>query len=276
MTLPEGFSPVEHFKSVAIRSYNKLVKEAFKDIDESVPESITSPRASLRTACLIDSKDSSILINNRMMLFYFTLRQAQDLQAPLYGIPTGTYHQNVKFRPQVCLYFREPLDEVDPDFQPLRAQIQFRLMDETETSLSKTKLTTLANKVKSEFVIGNSGYKWRKGKTLCKYTDQDKGYSLQIYAFSVNEGKQIISKVLDLQNDSPDWEKLTINESDLPSGAYPTLPPQRNILGKATRLPRKRPVGNVSFQRATCSVWGLTKPVNLVDLTGRMFDALAD
>jgi hypothetical protein len=275
MTLPEGFSPVDHFKSVAIRSYNKLVKEAFKDIDESLPEAINSPRASLRTACLIQNNDSSILINNRMMLFYFTLRQAQDLQAPLYGIPVGQFHEKRRFRPQVCLYFREPLDEVDPDFHPLRAQIQFRLMDETETSLSKAELTSLANKIKSEFVVGNSGYKWRKGKVSCFYHDPEKGYTLRIYAISANEGKQLIGKVLDLRNDSPEWEKLTINESDLPSAAYPTLPPLRNIVGQSTRLPRKRPIGNVIFQRATCSVWGLTKPINLVDLTGRMFDALA-
>lgn len=276
MTLPEGFTSAKHFRQVSMQSYNKIVREAFKDIADDLPDSINTPRASLRTACSIASNDSTVLIASRMMLFYFTLRQAQDLQAPLYGIPTGLYHQTFKFRPQVCLYFKEPLDEVDPDFHPLRAQIQFRLMDETETSITKAKLTTIANRVKSEFATGGRGYKWRKGKVLCRYQDPERGYSLQIYAFTITEGKEVVNKVLDLQSHSPDWEKFLVTESDSPSTAYPTLPPNRNILGKATRIPRKRPVGNVIFQRATCSIWGLTKPVNLFDLTGRMFDALAE
>lgn len=275
MTLPEDFSSAKHFRTVAIQSFNKLVKEAFKDIADDLPEAINTPRASLRTACLVKPNDSSILINNRMMLFYFTLRQAADLQAPIYGTPVGRVHASRQFKPQVCLYFREDLDEVDPDFRPLTAEIKFRLMDETTESITTAKLTTLANRIKSEFNVSN-GYKWRKGKVLCSYNDPQKGYKLQIYAVSASEGKQVIGKVLGCQNDSPDWEKLTVNENDNPAGAYPILPPNKSILGKVKRMPRRRPVGNVRFVRATCAIWGLTKPIALIDRSGMLWDALVD
>ena len=273
--LPDNFTPVQHLKDVLIKVYNKLVKEEFKDIDESLDPDITTPRSSLRTACLIDNNDSQISINNRMMLFYFLLRKASDLQAPLYGIPKATYDESFKYRPTVTLYFKEDQEDVDPDYQPLRTQISFRLMNETETTISKTELTTLATKIKQEFGL-NNGYKFKRGKTLCAYQDKSKGYQLRIFAFSELEGKEVIGKILDLQNNSPEWEFLTINKNESESTAYPTIPPLKTILGKQERMPRKRPVGFVRFTHATCQVWGKTKPITLFCRTGLLRDGLVD
>jgi hypothetical protein len=276
MALPGGFSPVEHFKTVCQSSYNRIVRDYFKDLDgNELDEDITTPRASLKEACLVDPTDSSILINNRMMLFYMVLRAAADLQAPIYGMPIGAYHELRKFKPQVCLYFKEDSEDVDEGYEPVRAEINFRLMGETETTVSKAELITLANKIKTEFGTGD-GYRFHKGKTLCAYTEPDKGYSLQIYAYSSAEGKEVIAKVLDLQNHSPDWSKLTINENDSPASAYPTIPTSKVILGKSQRQPRKRPVAYVRFQRATCAIWGIPRPVGLYDRTNYLETTLAD
>jgi hypothetical protein len=197
------------------------------------------------------------------------------MQAPIYGIPVGQAHETRKFKPQVCLQFKERADEVDPDYRPLTAEIKFRLMDETEDSITESKLKTIANKIKTEFGA-NGGFKWKKGKTLCAYNDPEKGYKLHIYAYSTSEGKEVINKVLDIQSHTPDWEKLTINENDQPSSAYPTIPRTKTIAGKTVRLPRRRPVGTVRFVRATCAVWGLTRPVPLIDLHGMLKNTLAD
>jgi hypothetical protein len=275
MTLPNGFSPVQHFKSVAIKTYNKIVKEEFKDIDDNLDPDITTPRASLKQACLIDNDDSSIMINNRMMLFYFVLRVAQDLQAPIYGIPVASYNESFKYRPTVTLYFKEDLEDVDPDFQPLRSQISYRLMNKNETTLTKTELTTLATKIKQEFGI-NNGYKFKRGKVFCSYIDKENGYQLRLFVFSDTEGKEVINKILDLENKTPNWEYLTISQNENPTEAFPTLPPLETILGKQTRLPRKRPVGYVRFTHATCQLWGKTKPVTLYCRTGLLRDGLVD
>jgi len=276
MSIPENFSDTKHLKTVLLQTYNKFVKDAFKDLDiDDLNLDINVPRQSLLKGCKITANDSQILINNRMMLFYFVTRQAQDLQQPVYGMPTGTYHQLRKFKPHVFLYFKEDEEDVDPDYQPLRAEISFRLMDDTELTISNTELTTLANKVKSEFG-GINGYRWHKGKYLCSYNEPDKGYKLQIYAYSSSEAKEVINKVLDLKNHSPDWKYFNVSENDEASSAYPTIPPTKTILGKSVKLPRKRPVGYVRFQRATVHLWGLTKPISLYDRTGMRYDSLVD
>jgi hypothetical protein len=276
MTIPENFSPTKHLQSVLISVYNKFVKDEFKDFDiDDLGLNITVPRQSLYKACKITSEDSQIIINNRMMLFYMVCRKAQDMQAPIYGIPVGQFLETRRFRPQVTLYFKEDAEDIDPDYRAITAEISFRLMNESETTISKAELTTLANKIKAEFG-GLTPYRWKKGKTVCSYIDPENGYSMQIYAFSKTEGKEVIGKVLDLRNKTPQWEFLTVNENEEPSQAYPTIPPSKTILGKSTRLPRKRPVGYVRFLRATCQVWGVTKPIALYDRTGQLLETLAD
>lgn len=275
MTDTPQFNPSEHLQDLLRKTHNDQVKDFFADFDrDNIDPDITTPRASLRTACLITDQDNWGMIQARLSLFYYTLRQAQDLQAPVYGIPVGQFHESRKYKPQICLYFKEPLDEVDPDFHPITAEIKFRLMNETESSLTTTELTSIANRIKQEFGL-NFGYKWRKGKTLCSYNDWEKGYKLQIYAFSSTEGKEVIEKVLQIQNHSPEWEKLNVSENDSPSVAFPTMPPPRTVVGQQVRLPRRRPVGNVQFSHATCQIWGLQKPVALIDLRGRLLNTLA-
>jgi hypothetical protein len=276
MTIPENFSDTKHLKTTLMQTYNQFVKDAFKDLDiDDLNLDINVPRQSLLKGCKITSTDSQILINNRMMLFYFVTRAAQDLSHPVYGMPVGTYHEMRRFKPQVFLYFKEDEEDVDPDYQPLRALISFRLMNDTELTVSNAELTTLANKVKSEFGT-NNGYRWHKGKLLCTYIEPDRGYGLKIFAYTSSDAKEVINKVLDLQNHSPDWKYFNVSENDDASSAYPTIPPTKTILSKSTKLPRKRPVGYVRFQRATVHLWGLTKPVSLYDRTGIRYDSLVD
>lgn len=262
MTTKETFTPVEHFKSVAIKTYNKLVKEEFRDIEDDLTEDITTPRSSLKTACLIKDNDSQILINNRMMLFYFTLRKASDLQAPIAGIPLDEYQQKITFKPQITLFFKEKQSEVETGFFPLRSQISIRLIDETNSTITNAKLTSIATEIKREFG-GINPFKFKRGKICVHYHDKETGYKIFLYVFSKQEAKDVLAKVLGLVNKTPQWEFLTASENDSNSEAYPTLPQQKNILGELRRLPRKRPVGNVYFTHATAEIFGVPKPIFL-------------
>lgn len=274
MTLPEDYNPWEHLQDVVKRTFKKEVLEEFRDTGgDDWERDIKTPRNSLRTACTPDDNDTATMTLIRMMLFYIVLRRAQDMQAPIYGMPTALFDELFSYRPLVTLYFREDAQDVDPDFQPLRVQISFRLMNETSKTISKAELTSLANKIKAEFG-GATAYRWHKGKTCCFYNDKAEGYWLKVFAYSVSEGKEVIGKVLNLRNQTPDWSKLTINENDQAMSAYPTIPQTQVIAGETVRMPRKRPVGYVRFERATCQIHGKTKPVTLYDRTGRRFDAL--
>lgn len=275
MVLPDDFNSFEFLQDIARKVLAREVREEFRDLGDGWDPDITTPRSALRTACTPDDNDTGVMLLIRLFFFYFQLRKAQDLQAPIYGIPTGIYHETFKFKPQVCLYFYEDLSDVEEGYQPIRSQISFRLIDESEKSITKAKLTTIANKIKQDFGLAG-GYRFRRGRDMITYTDMDNGYKLRLFVFNKSEGLETIQRVLGLTNTTFKAENMNISENDNAAAAYPIIPPQETILGKRERLPRKRPVGTVRFSHATCSIWGKTKPVVLYSRTGILRGGLVD
>ena len=262
MPLPEGFSPWEHLQTVLMQSYNRVVRDEFNDVGDD--DDITIPRGSLRVACTIRDDDSIPQSFMRMMLFYFVLRKAQDLQTPVYGIPTDTYQQSVKFRPQVKLFFREDLDDVETGYKPIEAEISFRLVNELSGTINQTEALRLARILQTEFTTSN-GFRWQKGRLKVSYKKPEQGYSMVISAYSEAEGIRVIRKVLDIQNHAFDDDCLTVSHlGDNP----PIVPPTEFIYGQSRRLPRRRPVGWVRFQYAELHLWGMQNAIILVDRTG--------
>lgn len=266
MSLPDDFSPWEHLQSVLMMTHNKVVRDQFNDLggDEWVVN-ISTPRASLRTACTIRDDDSAIQCLIRMLLFYATLRGASDLHPPLYSIPTDLYQRSFHFMPQVSLYFKEDFDDVEAGFEAIDAVVSFRLARETSETMTEAKALQLANKIKSEFAL-NNGYRWRKGRLKASYKDKEKGYQMILTPYSETEAREVISKVLSLQGDTIDNRKFSISEWVQPP---PTIPANQVIYGQSRRPPRPRPVGYVRFQWAEMHVWGINKPIILVDRTLR-------
>lgn len=273
--LPENFNSFEFLQDVVKRIFLEDIREEFRDLGDGWTPDTAVPRSALRVACTPTDQDTGNMLLIRLFLYYFQLRKAQDLQAPIYGIPVASYDESFKYRPTITLYFKEDQEDVDPDYQPLRSYSSYKLMDKKSETLTTLELTNLATKIKSEFGL-NNGYKWKKGKILCTYKDKIEGYQLRIFAWSDTEGKKVISKILNLENKTPDWQYFGINKIDDESTAFPIIPANKNILGKTTRLPRKRPVGNVRFTHATCQIWGRTKPVVLYCRTGLLRNGLVD
>lgn len=268
MALPDNFSDFEHLQDVWRRIHNRRVKEHFRDLadpDADWEAEIETPRGNLRVACTMKDADTADMCTIRTLLFWLVLGEAAALQAPVYAIPTDRYQQTVKFAPQVTLYFREDWVDVEDGYAPIEAEVSFRLMDETSESLTEAKLNTLAQRIRSEFASGQ-GYRWHKGRTVVSYKDVARGYQFVVHAYSETEGREVINKVLDLQNHPFDLGNLTINQL---GEAPPVVPPTRTILGKARRLPRKRPVGYVRFLYADVNIWGMPNAVCLVDRSGR-------
>jgi hypothetical protein len=276
MTLPDKFNPIKHLKTTLKQVHNREVREAFSELggDDWLPD-INTPRASLRTACLIDDKDTTSIILMRIHLLFLHLRRAKDYQAPIIGIPKGKLDQSRVYRPQIHLFFREDSGDVEEGYTPVEGEISFRLMNEDSNSITKAELTTLANKIKLEFGAGN-GYLWKKGKDYFSYTDKEKGYQLQILAFSDTEAEQLIKKVLDIQGHTFSASKMGCSTNKSPTEAYPTIPSLHTILGDSQRKPRRRPVATVRFQYALCNLWGAERVVPLYDRTFAYLNALVD
>lgn len=257
----------ERLQSVLMQVQNRRVREFFRDIEaEELP---TQGRAALRDACLLEDSDSAVMTQLRLDLFYLVLEGGQALHPPIYSIPVDNYQQRVTFRPQVTLFFKEDLADVEDGFAPLTAELSFRLKS-TDDNITPAEAQLLANKIRNEFATG-SGYRWRKGRTLLAYRDIEKGYIFKVYAASESEGKEVMRKAMSIQNDTLDEDLLKVNQL---ANTPPTLPPMRLVYGKSRRLPRKRPVGWVRFVWAEMHVWGVQEAIVLVDRSGRRRSAL--
>lgn len=259
MTLPNNFQSTEHFQDVAKKIYNRDVREWFSDI---TADEIETSRGSLRQACTHMEDDSLLLTVGRMMLFENTIRARFAHR----GTGETSFSPKVirKNRPKVLLYFLEDHQDIENGYAPVAGEIGFRLMSETEDSLTESKLISVAQKIKSEFG-SNSGYIWKKGKVMASYTDWENGYQFQLLCRSESEAKALIGKVLDIQNHNPEWERLNISENSRASAAYPTVPQTERILGESRRLPRRRPIASVRFQYAAINLKSLANPIALYD-----------
>ncbi|MEM6837683.1 MAG: hypothetical protein AAF609_12605 [Cyanobacteria bacterium P01_C01_bin.120] len=272
MPIPPEFREQDHLQDVIRKWINREVRDYFIDLggDEWDPD-LREPRANLRYACQHKDRDSLLMTSLRWQLFERIRRSAFD--QPYYGIPVGSHHQTRKFKPQVTLYFQEDIGDVEPSFSPVTGQITFRLMTYEGGNLNPAIAQTLANRIETNFGVGG-GYLWRKGRLMATYTDNERGYKLQIYARTEGDARDLIDRVLDIQTHTPNWENLNISENQNAAAAYPTLPPNDVIYGSSRRLPRKRPVASVRFQASYLNIWGLTNPVTLYDRTGLYPSAL--
>lgn len=257
----------ERLQSVLMQVQNRRVREFFKDLDSS--PIATQGRAALKDACLLEDNDTATIALIRLMLYYLVLEGGEALHPPIYSIPVDQYHQRVQFRPQVTLFFKEDLADVEEGYAPLTAELSFRLRS-TDENITPAEAQLLANKIRTEFATGG-GYRWRKGRMLLTYQDKEKGYLFQVYAVNEAEGKDVMRKVMSIQNDTLDEDLLKINQL---ASTPPTVPPMKLIYGKTRRLPRKRPVGWVRFIWAEMHVWGVQEAIVLVDRSGRRRSAL--
>lgn len=260
-----------NLRSFLRKSYNREVNEWFADIDNDSPGNSTS-RQQAKRACLILPNESQNMANIKMQIFRYVVQRTHQ-QPIILGTPVGRFDAARKYRPQILFYFQQDLEESDLDKSPLNGEISYRLMDETSESITMTRLNSIANRVKSEFG-GTNEFIWKKGKHMASYTDKDKGYQLQLLVRNKTDAKEIITKVLRTNTDTPDWRKLRFQEADNPNEAFPNTASNLNILNELIKEPVKRPICNVRFQYAYCKIWGKQEPVILHDRSFRHFDAL--
>lgn len=263
MTIPEEFNETEHFQSVCRRYLNAQVRDDFRDLggDNWEPE-IGTTRGSMRHALTHKDNDTAQMTLGRMFLYYFTYGKAQALQAPIYGTPIENYQElSVEFRPQIFLYFDQSQSDVTNGKNRVYGQIAYRLVNETSASITQVDLKNRANKIKQLFTTP-SLFTWHKGKITCRYEDNLNGYKFTLFVTNEAEGRRIIEQVLDIENKTPNWNNLSVTEK---RANYPDTPPTVHVYGKSVRDIRRRPVEQVKFRYAIAHIYGISKPIALVD-----------
>ncbi|NES67122.1 MAG: hypothetical protein F6K24_18655 [Okeania sp. SIO2D1] len=220
-------------------------------------------------------KDSEVLAGTytelRQQLLDRMKQQSVDVQ--VYGIPTTAYQQEVKFVPQVILFFVEDVEDVEPGWEPVYGRFSFRVNGETYNTINQARALQLATKINQQFGEG-VGYVWRKGKTTISYTDKENGYRMWLNCRSQADGESLIKRALAIQGVSFAKSKMGVRENADASNAYPTIPPTETIYGKQKRLPRRKPIANVRFVRSELHIWGRPEPVVLIDKVNYRANAL--
>ena len=132
-------------------------------------------------------------------------------------------------------------------------------MDETSSTISRTKTERLARDIKRE--MGTPLERWDKGRFKCTYKDIENGYDLRILAKSQAEGLRLIKKVISIQGHAYDPQLFQFIDNNLP---VVTNPGTHRVYGRTVKKVIKRPNVSVRFLSAQLLIYGRQKPVNLV------------
>lgn len=165
--------------------------------------------------------------------------------------------------PKIYLFFQEKRPENGA--RPKRGEISFRLMEETDTTLSIVGLKKLATKIKAIFGI-KPPYLWIKGKRYANYNHWELGYKLQILSPSAAAGEKLIRDILKIQGHEFDKTRMTVSQNQAESKAFPSNPGKKKVLGKEVSLPEHRPDCEVEFLYAAIEVGALKSKIILFSL----------
>lgn len=264
MPLPQGFNEFNYLKDLVKKEHNKAVRAWFNNQKD---DDLSTPKSGLKHACLIKDNDSGLIIQMRLWLFEFTVGHAQAIQTPVYGVPVQELQSNVKFKPQIKLFFKEDYDKESHDVQKLsrlEGEITFRLVNESSSTISRTEAERFAREIKNAFA--KPVFTWEKGWFKCTYLDIEKGYDLRLLVKSKTEGERVVKQVLGIQNHAFERENFQFVDHDK---SYPINPGTHRVYGKMLKKPTQRRRADVKFRYAQLLIWGQPNPVNLVSVGGR-------
>lgn len=182
----------------------------------------------------------------------------------LYTIPVTTFQDHYTFKPQIKLSFYQLRDEVRDGLPRVTGEIAYRIMNETEETFTETNARVRAQRIKALFVEPEL-FVWQKGKDIATYLDKNNGYDFRLYIKNESEARKIITQVIAIENKQPDFTNLVMHES---KKNFPEITGTKRIYGEQRKLPRRRPLEDIKFRYAELHLWGLTKPVTLVDTLG--------
>jgi hypothetical protein len=261
---PVLYGSVKYLQKQLQKLHNLQVSRFYRDIQKLPIEDKTTTRTEERSLCFIRKGEALQTSIARILLFQLTTGYLKDT-LPSYSEPAYDVQAQRKFKPQLELFFQQEHDERDDDLIFMKGRIKgIRLMNETSSTLTETKLKELAKEIKENFSVPKL-YRWHKGKLMASYNDPEKGYKLQILVYDKTDAKEIITKILKIQDHTPDWKFLSVNANEEPTEAYPITAGSQTILGKSRRKPIKRRSGYVTFRYGVLHIWGLPKPIVLFD-----------
>ncbi|MUL39345.1 hypothetical protein [Gloeocapsopsis dulcis] len=187
-----------------------------------------------------------------------------NLDRGLYTIPVTTFQDHYTFAPQIKLAFYQLRNETRDGLPRVHGEICYRVVGETEETFTPTNARVRAERIRNLFTQPDL-FVWQKGKDIASYRDRKNGWDFKLYVKNEAEARKIITQVMAIENKVPDWSNLRISVS---RASYPEITAQKRIYGEQRRLPRRRPLEDIKFRYAELHLWGIAKPIALVDTLG--------
>jgi hypothetical protein len=257
----------ERFQDFCKKYINRKVKEHFSDLgDERWQPDFNVDRHFTRWVCTHQDKDPLTLSVGRLLVYFFKIQGLLD--APIYSMPCTQLFNSVECLPQIIINFQESVQSArdnNRNKHPLTAQHYIRVR--TDFS-SESEVQRIARKVKE--VFATPIFSFDKGRLKYTYLDRSKGYFFIVATPNEAEARNVVEKLLAINNDVPDWELLTESRSNKNFTSVQTM----RVNGKQYKKPQRRPLGRVSFISAELHVDGLPGNIHLLDLSGRSRDVV--
>jgi hypothetical protein len=210
---------------------------------------------------LIFPRETQNMALLKMLTFRYECQQIH-LKPEIYGIPTLDFHESVVYLPQIVIHWRERTDVATANNrQPIKAQCSVRYRGTYE---SKSDLLALKRKIVSIFTNGSSEHHWTKGRNKYSYRDKLKGYEMIITASNETDAKDVIGKMLAIQDDTLNNDYLTTSTTERSFTTRETV----RVAGRTFEKPKRRPTGEVYFNRAEFKVHGMPRDIILVSRGG--------
>jgi len=253
----------ERFQSFCRQFINRKVREHFKELGgEDWQPNLGNERHVSRHICTHQDKDPLSLTIGRLLIYYFEARGL--IEEPIFSIPSSHLYESVQCVPQVILNFQESVRDAHENKRPrypLTAQHYLRV--KTDFS-SEAEVMQIARKVRDVFVTPL--YRFDKGRIKYVYFDKSKAHEIKILAQTETKAKELISKILSLDNHQPNWDYLS--DTRKTNRNFETTEYIR-VNGKRYKKPKRRPLGRVEFISAQLHVDGTQNNIHLIDLGGR-------
>jgi len=207
-------------------------------------DALAEQRTYFKTSLTIDTEADNITTAFAKL---YALDRFQGLDtgdlAKVYGVPIEQFWEKVRYKPQICLRFREV--EINQSDLPIRnykleKEISFRLLGD-EIPKSFDDLTNLREKTLAAF----SNYSWVvSSENTYTYWDLSRGYRLAI-DIQKDAFIELVTKVLSIQDHT--YDEQYVGDKKL---SRPLTPPKGNVLGKEIDLPFRGRFGTVVFWKA--------------------------
>jgi hypothetical protein len=252
----------ERFQDFCKKYINRKVKEHFSDLgDERWQPDFNVDRHFTRWVCTHQDKDPLVLSVGRLLVYFFKIQGLLD--EPLYSMPCTQLFNSVECIPQIIINFQESVQSArdnNRNKHPLTAQHYIRVKVDFS---SAAEVERIARKVKD--VFATPLFNFDKGVTKYTYYDKPNSYEFKVYGHTEQEAQNVITKLLLLDNQTPNWECL----SESVKRRNFTRVEHITVNGKRYKKPQRRPLGKVHFISAELHVDGLPGNIHLLDLGGR-------